>query len=409
MNKKIVIISSVVIILLLIFFLSLKKSSKTETGNFILAKVTKGDIENIVSSTGTLSAVETVEVGSQVSGIIRKIYVDYNDKVKKGELLAVLDKTLYESAVENSEAGLMKAKARMDQAKAELERDRPLFKKGHLSETEFLLTKTTYETTKADYKIALAALNKTRTNLNYTDIHSPIDGIVIERTVDEGQTIAASFQAPKLFVIAKDLKNMQIEADVDESDIGQIRKGQNVRFTVQSYPEKIFKGMVRQIRLQPQTIQNVVNYTVVINANNDEGTLLPGMTATVDFLIEERKGVLIIPNAAINFKPTMEMMKKYGDTLFKGKNRTGKNNVTGNFSKTKDKHRGRVYCLDQKGAPFITFFAKGATDGKNTEILKSRSITEGTKVIIGYERAGKSKKSKSSSGFRLFGPPRGGK
>lgn len=409
MNKKTIIISSVAVILLLIFFLSLKKSTKKEAGDFLLAKVTKGDIENIVSSTGTLSAVETVEVGSQVSGIIRKIYVDYNDKVKKGELLAVLDKTLYESAVENSEAGLMKAKARMDQAKAELERDRPLFKKGHLSETEFLLTKTTYETTKADYKIALAALNKTRTNLNYTDIHSPIDGIVIERTVDEGQTIAASFQAPKLFVIAKDLKNMQIEADVDESDIGQIRKGQNVRFTVQSYPEKIFKGIVRQIRLQPQTIQNVVNYTVVINANNKEGTLLPGMTATVDFLIEERKGVLIIPNAAINFKPTMEMMKKYSDSLFKGVKRSGKSGFMNSGGRTKNKRRATVFCIDQKGVPFITFFAKGATDGKNTEILKSKTITEGTKVIIGYEKKGKNKNSKGSSGFRLFGPPRGGK
>lgn len=409
MKKKILIIVGIVILILGLVFLLSKKSEKKDFGNFLTAEVKKGDIENIVSSTGTLSAVETVEVGSQVSGIIKKIYVDYNDKVSKGERLAVLDKTLYESAVENSQAGLMKAKARMEQAKAELERDKPLFKKGHLSETEFLLTKTNYETAKADFKIAAAALNRAKTNLNYTEIFSPIDGIVIERIIDEGQTIAASFQAPKLFVIARDLKDMQIEADVDESDIGQIRTGQNVRFTVQSYPEAVFKGVVRQIRLQPQTIQNVVNYTVVIDADNEGGKLLPGMTATVDFLIDERRDVLIVPNSALSFSPPADMMKKYGSLLFRGVNKTGNELRKKLPSSPAKKKNGRVFCVDEAGNPFIAFLKPGASDGKNTEILKSRLVKEGTKVIIGYEKSGKTKTSKSGSGFRLFGPPRGKK
>ncbi len=409
MKKKILIISGLILAVLVLFFLFRNRSQENGSGHFRISEVKKGDIENIVSSTGTLSAVETVDVGSQVSGIIKKIYVDYNDKVKKNELLAVLDKTLYESAVENSEAGLMKARARLQQTKSELERDRPLFKKGHLSETEFLQTKTNYETAKADYQIALAALNRAKTNLNYTEIYSPIDGIVIERIIDEGQTIAASFQAPKLFVIAKDLKDMQIEADVDESDIGQIKKNQNVRFTVQAFPDKQFKGKVQQIRLQPQTIQNVVNYTVVINADNKEGLLLPGMTATVDFLIEERRNVLIIPNSAVTFNPPAEMIKKYRDKLLKGiKNPGNLSKITGNQS-SKSRERERVFCIDDSGRPFIAFFIKGVSDARNSEILKSKTIKESTNVIIGYDKSGKNSSSKKSSGFRLFGPPRGRK
>ena len=227
--------------------------------DYQFAEVRRGTLETTVSSTGTLAAVETVEVGTQVSGTIAKIHVDYNDRVGKGQVLAVLDQALFTAQVREAEANVAKAKATLVQAEDEFQRNQPLFDKGFLSAREFLPVRIGVDTAKAGLAAAEASLARARTNLAYTVIRSPIDGTVIKRSVEAGQTVAASLNTPTLFLIARDLKQMQIEADIDESDIGQIQVGQTVRFTVQSYPGRTFTGQVSQIRLQPRTISNVVN------------------------------------------------------------------------------------------------------------------------------------------------------
>jgi len=404
-KKKIIIITSIIIIAAAIGIYMKKNGNATDKGTgFQYATVQRGNIENIVSSTGTLSALQTVEVGSQVSGIIENIYVDYNSTVKEGQVLAVLEKTLFKLSVKDAEASLIRAKAKLLQAQAELERNKPLYKKGHLSETEYLTFLTNAETARADLTNAETALKKARTNLEYTVIRSPINGTIIERTVDAGQTIAAAFQAPQLFLIARDLTQMQIETNVDESDIGQIKENMKVRFTVQSYPDKTFDGVVRQIRLQPTTIQNVVNYTVVVDAENNNRLLLPGMTATVDFLVEQKNNVLTIPNSAIDVKLPMEMVGKpqppMGEKRKSGKNGKGRPAMGPPPQLTE----GMVHAfyVDKAGKPRMTLVKTGSTDGINTEIVESKDLKEGMKVFTANKV---SKKEKTNSGGGLFGPP----
>jgi HlyD family secretion protein len=405
-KKKIVFIVSVMVVILIGVLVLRSLSHKDQDAGFTFSEIKRGDLENTVSSTGTLSAVETVEVGSQVSGIIDKIYVDYNDPVKKGQLLAVLDKTLLNVSVRDAEAQVFRARAKLEQAKAEVNRNKPLCEKGHLSEMEFLVTKTNARTAEADLKSAEAALNRARTQLEYTAITSPIDGTVIERSIDVGQTIAASFQAPQLFVIAEDLTRMQIEASVDESDIGLIKEGLPVRFTVQAYPDDTFEGTVRQVRLQPVTIQNVVNYTVVVNASNKEGKLLPGMTATVDFVVEEKKDVLLVSNTALNYKPSTEMIQKMMAQRSSKNMRVPsmKNMPFGQQGAAKD--RGMVFSPDENGFPRMMALRKGASNGIMTEIKESRELKEGMKVITGYSK--KKKSDSKDSTFTMPRPPGGG-
>jgi len=382
--------------------------NKQAKGVFEFAELKRGDLENIVDSTGTLSAVQTVEVGCQVSGIVKTISADYNDVVKKGQVLAELDRTPFEISVQDAEASVMRNKARMEQALAEYQRNKPLFEKGYLSETEYLNAKTTFETSQADLRQAGAALSKARINLEYTVIRSPIAGTVIERTVDPGQTIAAAFQAPKLFVIAQDLTRMQIEADVDESDIGSIKQGQNARFTVQSYPDMSFTGRVRQIRLQPTTIQNVVNYTVVIGAENEKGLLLPGMTATVDFLVEEIKNALLVPNAALGYIPTTEILKQYGRRMTEElKNQGFFQEVISDITVKLPDNMGRVFLLDDDQNMGMIVFRKGASDGKMTEALGSLRLKENVRVIIGYSEQQNDQEKSSKPSF-MPKPPNGG-
>lgn len=402
MKKRLIIISALVIVAALILFMFLGRESSTGKQGYRIEEVKKGKVENIVSSTGTLSALETVEIGSQVSGILNKLYVDFNSPVKKGQILAVLDKTLFIVAVNDKKASLNSAKATLNRAKAEVNRNKPLFEKGHLSETEFLVIKTDAEKAEADVQIASAALKKAETNLEYCEVRSPIDGTVIERTIDEGQTIAASFQAPKLFVVAEDLKRMQIEAKVDESDIGQIRQGQTVRFTVQAYLEEKFEGKVRQIRLQPETIQNVVNYTVIVDAPNDEGLLLPGMTATVDFVIEEVKDVLLISNKAFSWTPPAEDMKMLFEKMRAGSPGEGRGMGLGSGNPVSSAQQsgfklpediGRVFYVDKNKNLGMALFMKGVSDGIQTEIKRvvRGELPEGARVITGIEKIKKNK------------------
>lgn len=421
MKKKIIIILIVCAALIaggLLISKVLKKDKQEE--KFEFAAIKRGDLEEVISCTGTLSAVRTVNIGSQVSGITEKVFVDYNDNVKKGQLLAVLDKTLFQASVKDAEAGVARAKFQNEQAQAELKRNKPLYEKGHLSESEFLVTKTTAETAAASLRSAEATAVRARTQLDYTEIRSPIDGTIIKRTVENGQTIAASFQSPELFVIAQDLTKMRIEASVDESDIGQIKEGQSARFTVQAYPDETFTGQVSQIRLSPTIVQNVVNYTVVVEASNDKKLLLPGMTATVDFMIEEKRDILLIPNTALTFNPPEEMRAKLQQQMMErfknlrqqrgsqgsqraetGQNRSGIQGGSGGMggfpgggmmqqgggmfgARKLNGSFARVYYLDEKGNLAMAFLEKGVTDGKNTEIKRSRDLKEGMKIITAY-------------------------
>ena len=384
-------------------------SSKQET-EFTFEMLTKGNLENLVSSTGTLSAVGTVEIGSQTSGTLQKVLVDYNDHVKKGQLLAVVDTTLLEASVREAEASLAKTQAELAQAQTEFQRKQKLFQEGYLSELDFLTVKTKVETATASTKSAKAVVTRNQTNLQYAEIRSPINGTVIQRSVEAGQTIAASLNAPTLFSIAEDLANMQIEASVDESDIGQIRENMRVRFTVHTYPDKTFTGVVRQIRLQPTTVQDVVNYTVVVAAANAEGLLLPGMTATVDFVVEERQDVLLIPNTALFFQPSQEVLAAMKNQQSGTSRRADGAQAAKGASREANAETKltRVFYLDEAGQPQMTHFLPGTSDGQMTEILESRQLQEGLRVITGVSSAKTASAQKSLLSNRnagMQGPP----
>jgi HlyD family secretion protein len=271
-------------------------------------KVTRGDILVQVRATGTINPVRTVQVGSQVSGIIEKIYVDFNSEVKKGDVIAQIDSTSLYAQVKQAEANVERNQAQVNDAKRTLTRTTELFKKNLVSQADLDVATTTYESSVAQLKQTQAALDQSRVNLRYAIIRAPIDGVVISRDVDVGQTVASSFQTPKLFSIANDLKRMQVEASVDEADIGQITTGDAVTFTVDAYPDEQFMGSVSQVRLSPITVQNVVTYTVIIDVPNPELKLRPGMTATVSILVDKRSDALRVPTLAIRFQPPQDVL-----------------------------------------------------------------------------------------------------
>jgi HlyD family secretion protein len=377
------------------FFLRDGDEKKVE---FTFGEVERGDVEETVSCTGTLSAVGTVLVGSQVSGTIEKLYVDFNDTVKKGQVLIKLDRSLLNAEVLSANATLLKNQAELAQAEAEFERSKKLFEKGFLSESDYILAETSLQTARAAIQSSKATLKRAKTNQKYAVIKSPIDGTVIERNVDEGQTIASSFSTPQLFVIAEDMSRMQIEASVDESDIGLIKQGMEVRFTVQAYPDDEFTGTVRQVRLKPVTVSNVVTYTVVVDAPNDSGRLMPGMTATVDFIIDSRQQVLTVPNSALSFKPTAEMLKgsavsgkaakdtgkKAHAGLSKGEPGSAGKSLKSGKGGGKSLHgKACVYLKAGEGLVSPVCFTPGLTDGSVTEVLGDSPLKEGTSIVTG--------------------------
>lgn len=396
MKKKILVPGLLILALAAAYFIFFNKSS-ADTNKFTFARISRGDLSTTITSTGSLQAVTTVDVGTQVSGKIDKILVDYNSNVKKGQLLAILDTTNLALQVRNASTGLLKAQAAYDIAKTQFDRDQSLYDKRFLSELDYVTSKSNYFTAKANLTSARTSLDQAKTNLGYAFIYSPIKGKIINKNVEEGQTVAASLSAPTLFTIAEDLSKMQILADVDESDIGQIKVGQMAKFTVQAYPEKTFTGKVVQIRLGSTVVSNVVNYVVVVNADNNDGLLLPGMTATIDFYVDERDNVLMIPNAALRFQPTEKMraqltarMEKeranMPDSLkqrFRSQGRPGGQRASG-FGGGRG-IRGTFWYLDKDGNPEMGFAVLGLTDGRNTEIVRSRIAKEGTQVITGFE------------------------
>ncbi|HZV46437.1 MAG TPA: efflux RND transporter periplasmic adaptor subunit [Thermodesulfovibrionales bacterium] len=385
MKKILIIGASVVIIALAGFFFFRGKGNEPQ---FRTERVTKGDIVMSVTATGTVNPVTTVLVGTQVSGTIKNIYVDFNSPVKKGQLIAGIDPALFEAQVEQAKANLLSAKANLEKAEAtridaQRTRDRnsKLFSENLIARSELDSAETNYETAKASVNAAKsqiaqteAALKLVETNLRYTKIISPVDGVVISRNVDVGQTVAASFQTPTLFTIAQDLTKMQIDTNVDEADIGKVQVGQEVEFSVDAYPDMIFRGKVWQVRNAPITVQNVVTYDVVLQVDNPELKLKPGMTANVSIIVATKKDVLKIPNAALRFKMN-ETEKK-----------TTEKKAAGGPG---------VWILEQ-GKPERIAISPGISDGRYTEIT-SDSLREGQEVIL--ESVGKDQK-------REAAPPR---
>ncbi len=283
--------------------------------DFTYTTIQKGDIEANISSTGKLEAINTVEVGTQISGTISKIYVDFNDRVEAGQLLAEMDLKLLDASLQSAKANLAVSQVQLNQTEDKYKRDKMLFEKGVISEQEFNTSKFAYEQSLSALKASKASLTSTLVNIDYAKICSPINGIIIEKTVDEGQTVAASFATPTMFIIAEDLSKMQILADVDESDIGYITDSMQVRFTVQTFPDNVFYGVVSQIRLQPIEINNVVNYKVVIDVDNDGGLLIPGMTSSIEFITQSKKDIWLINNSALRFRPTESMLEEIKPVL----------------------------------------------------------------------------------------------
>ena len=305
--KWIVIIA--VIALAITGYCVVKPKMEVRKMEYTITHVQKGSIEESVSSTGKLEAINTVAVGTQISGTITDIYVDFNDKVTQGQLLATMDIKLLNAALESSKANLAVSSTQLAQAQDQYNRDKLLFEQKVISESEYNKSKFSYEQAQSARKAVAAAVKNAQVNIGYAKITSPINGVVIEKAVDEGQTVAASFSTPTMFIIAEDLSKMQILADVDESDIGYIKDGMPVRFTVQTYPDDVFFGRVSQIRLQPIELNNVVNYQVVIQVDNKDEKLIPGMTANIDFIVEMANNVWLINNSALRFKPSSEQFE----------------------------------------------------------------------------------------------------
>lgn len=384
MKKLIISVFLVLSLAALLFFLFWKKENGPR---FRTDKVSKGSIIASVTATGTVNAVTTVLVGTQASGTIKQLYADFNSPVKKGQVIAQIDPATFESQVDQAKANLMSARANLEKAEASLadakrtlDRNRDLFFKNLIAKSDVDTAETNYETAKAgvnsakaQVSLSEAALRTALTNLGYTRILSPVDGIIVSRNVDIGQTVAASFQTPTLFTIAQDLTKMQIDANVDEADIGRIKVGQQADFTVDAYPDTAFKGTVSQVRNAPITVQNVVTYDVVIKVDNREGKLKPGMTANVSIIIESKNGILKVPNAALRFR-------------FSEKIPAGEQN------------KGPAVWTLENGKPKRLPVSAGISDGNFTEVV-SNALKEGQEIIT--ESLSQQKKP-NISGPRMF-------
>jgi len=346
-------------------------SKAAEAPTYRFATVERGNIRSTVSATGALSAVTTVQVGTQVSGQVSAIYADFNAKVKKGQLLARIDPTLQQQAVSDAQAGIARAQAQYAQAQGEYQRNKQLKAAQAATDIEYNTALAAYQVSQANLRSAEIALQRARQNLSYTSIYAPIDGVIVERNVDVGQTVAASFAAPQLFLIANDLAEMQILASVDESDIGAIRTGQAVEFTVQAYPNEVFTGKVQQVRLQSKTQDNVVNYTAVIRVRNETRKLLPGMTATVQFLTGVAHDVLVVPNAALRIRPTPAMLAQ---------------TRSGAVGEAQDATSAILWTVDAAGKLAALRVHAGLSDDRNTEVAGAR-LAEGIVVVIGVGNA----------------------
>jgi HlyD family secretion protein len=438
---------------------SLLKNNKTSVAKYRLDKVTKGDLEALVTTSGTVNPITKVEVGSQVSGKIDKMYVDYNSQVKAGQILAELERLPFETRVSQNQANFLSAQASLEKSrvtlqnlKAKYERSLSLAAANLISadekeaaEANYLGAKTDVQRAEASVAQAKSQLESSRLDLSYAIIRSPMDGIVISRNMEVGQTVQASFSAPKIFEIANDLSKMQVECDVDEADVGKVKEGQMVRFTVDAFPDSPFLGKVNQVRFSPTVTQNVVTYTTIVDVDNPELKLRPGMTATVNIITGEAKGVLRIPNSALRFTPDLpaeelaKIMKEAGERMFAKRQAEGGTAPAGEGGRPQaeapaatpgaaavqsgpaggsrmfgqgmaggmggGQRGGRrpstVWYLDAAGKLTVSYIRPGVADSSFTELLRSE-LKEGQEIITGLN--GQTASATTQQG----GPPRGG-
>ncbi|MDW7693841.1 efflux RND transporter periplasmic adaptor subunit [Flammeovirgaceae bacterium SG7u.111] len=408
--KKIVIYGSIVIAIgfaVKFFFFSEKSSEiKVET-----TKVSRGMIRQVVTATGTIEPITQVEVGTQVSGVIEKIYVDYNSKVKANQLLAELDKTNLKAALREANANMASALNERDFQQKSFDRIEKLFNSKMVSDTDYEEALYKLVNAKSVVEQRSSELERTKTNLSYANIYSPIEGVVLSRSVDVGQTVAASYSTPTLFTIAQDLQQMQVEADVDEADIGGVKEGQRVVFTVDAYPGEEFEGTVTQIRLEAVVESNVVTYTVIIKADNPDGKLMPGLTASISIYTLEMENVLTLQAQALRFEPDEATMGLYMAQLEKeGEGRPPRvevNNVA--FDSKPEKPEGEMVWV-KKGneispVPIVT----GKDDGVLYQVVsglkEGDEVVSSMKVITGSGESGEA----GSSPFMQKPPGRGKK
>ena len=356
-------------------------TTKADRAEYSTVEIIRGDMRQIVSATGEIQPVNTVNVGSQVSGTINNIFVDYNSTVKKGDVLLTIEPSVLEAQVREAEASLNSSESKRNYAKSEYKRNQILYNEGYISRAEMEQSQTTYEQAEQDVVRTKSQYERAKTNLGYATISSPVDGTVISRKVDVGQTVAASFQTPDLFEIAEDLSKMQIETSVSEADIGAVREGQRVTFTVDAYPNKTFEGRVHQIRLSPTTTSNVVVYTVVIEVDNSDLSLMPGMTAFVTIIVDERFNTFKVQNSAF-------LIRSF-DNL--GVETNGATPAT-------------HLAIMRDGKITFVEYTKGLVGATETEIV-SDGIMDGDKIVVGKIGATSAKKNTSGNRGGMGGRP----
>ena len=384
MKKKVLItVLAIVPVAAVVFFVAGKGGRGAKKPMYETQVISRGDMENSVTATGTIEPKEQVEVGTQVSGIIDKIYVDYNSLVKKGEVIAELDKTVLQAELESARLSVESNKNEFLYQEKNYKRNQQLYKKKLLSDSEFETIEYNYKKARIAYEQSLAQETKARTNLGYATIYSPIDGIVISRAVEVGQTVASSFSTPTLFTIANDLHSMQVVADVDEADIGQVSEGAEVTFTVDAYPDEVFEGQVDQVRMQAVTNNNVVTYQVVIHAENPELKLKPGLTANISIYSMRRQNVLRLPVKATRFRPEDEQGAKPGRG--KGERPEGGRELIPGKGQEHQGERAMVFVMgkDDDGQPVLQprKVSVGVSDRIYYEVLDG--LKEGEEVCLG--------------------------
>lgn len=366
-KKKLIICMSVAIAIIAAVTIFMRSNKRQPiTIIYETAKVERATISNSVTATGTIEPVNKVEVGTQVSGIISKIYVDYNSIVKKGQVIAELDKINLESELASAKANLASSKSELDYQETNYKRMKALHDKGFISDDDFDIADLSYKKAKEAYLVQLQTVQKAQTNLGYATITSPIDGVVLSKDVEEGQTVAASFSTPTLFTIARDLTDMQVVANVDEADIGNVRDGQRVTFTVDAFPDDTFEGRVKQVRQQGEEESNVVTYEVVISAPNNDLKLKPQLTANVNIYTEEIENVVSVPAKALRFSPSKEMMN--------------------DGEKIKDCNATNKLWIKETNILKAYPVKTGITNGIRTQILEG--VKEGTAVITNAKAKG---------------------
>ncbi len=447
MKKKIIISAAILVIIAgVVLVLSLFSRNKNDILKYEKKALDKGNIEALVITTGTLNPVTTVDVGSQVSGKIDKLYVDFNSQVKEGQVIAELDQSQFitrvkqnEANYKSAEASLVKTKVTLDNTKKKYDRAMNLFEKDLISfeekeaiETQYYSAMADIQSSEARLEQAESQLDSSKVDLTYTIIKSPIDGVVINRRVNIGQTVAATFQAPVLFQIANDLSKMQVECSVDEADIGKVKEGQKVRFTVDAFPDENFTGKVSQVRYAPEIIQNVVTYTTIVEVDNPEMKLRPGMTATASVVTGEAKNVLRVPNSALRFNPSLspEEMRVLMESMRQEmRERRGGSSRPEGSGPGEDAHRqatqrpgsgqhasgmrgfsmqgarmrqfARVWIEDESGKLKMAFVRTGVTDNSYTEVV-SGSLKEGQLVITGETSGQEDRRTSTRRMFRMF-------